>query len=212
MHFYDYFRSSAAYRCRIALNLKGLEPERTFVNLRTGEVRSDWYTKVNPQQLVPALVDGEATLTQSLAIIEYLDEVHPEPAFLPKDALGRARVRAISQAIACDIHPLNNLRILNYLTGELGQSEDAKNKWYVHWVTLGFTAIETQLAASADTGAYCHGDTVTMADICLVPQVFNARRFDVDMTPYPTIARIDAALSKLPAVDAAHPGKQPDTV
>ena len=212
MHFYDYFRSSAAYRCRIALNLKGLEPERTFVNLRTGEVRSDWYTKVNPQQLVPALVDGEATLTQSLAIIEYLDEVHPEPAFLPKDALGRARVRAICQAIACDIHPLNNLRILNYLTGELGQSEEAKNKWYVHWVTLGFTAIETQLAASADTGAYCHGDTVTMADICLVPQVFNARRFDVDMTPYPTITRIDAALSKLPAVDAAHPGKQPDTV
>jgi len=212
VHFYDYFRSSAAYRCRIALNLKGLEPERTFVNLRTGEVRSDWYTKVNPQQLVPALVDGEATLTQSLAIIEYLDEVHPEPAFLPKDALGRARVRAICQAIACDIHPLNNLRILNYLTGELGQSEEAKNKWYVHWVTLGFTAIETQLAASADTGAYCHGDTVTMADICLVPQVFNARRFDVDMTPYPTITRIDAALSKLPAVDAAHPGKQPDTV
>lgn len=212
MQFYDYFRSSAAYRCRIALNLKGLEPERTFVNLRTGEVRSDWFTKVNPQQLVPALVDGDATLTQSLAIIEYLDEIHPEPAFLPKDVLGKARVRAFSQAIACDIHPLNNLRVLNYLTAELGQSEDAKNKWYAHWVTLGFAAIEAQLAGSADTGTYCHGDTVTLADICLVPQVFNARRFNVDMTLYPTITRIDAALAELPAVDAAHPGKQPDTV
>ena len=212
MQFYDYFRSSAAYRCRIALNLKGLEPERTFVNLRTGEVRSDWYTKINPQQLVPALVDGDATLTQSLAIIEYLDEVHPEPAFMPKDPLGKARVRGISQTIACDIHPLNNLRILNYLTGELGQSEEAKNQWYVHWVNLGFTALEAQLAASADTGTYCHGDTVTMADICLVPQVFNARRFNTDMTPYPTIVRIDEALAQLPAVADAAPGKQPDAV
>lgn len=212
MQFYDYFRSSAAYRCRIALNLKGLEPERTFVNLRTGEVRSDWFTKVNPQQLVPALVEGEATLTQSLAIIEYLDEVHPDPAFLPKDPLGKARVRGIAQAIACDIHPLNNLRVLNYLSGELGVSDEAKNTWYAHWVGLGFTAIETQLAASDRTGTYCHGDTVTLADICLVPQVFNARRFNVDMTPYPTIVRIDEALSRLPEVAAAAPGKQPDAV
>ena len=212
MKFYDYFRSSAAYRCRIALNFKGLEPERTFVNLRTGEVRSDWYTKVNPQQLVPALVDGDVTLTQSLAIIEYLDEVHPEPAFMPRDALGKARVRSISQTIACDIHPLNNLRILNYLTGPLGQDEDAKNTWYAHWVSLGFNALEAQLASSSATGTYCHGDTVTMADICLVPQVFNARRFNVDMAPYPTLARIDEALAQLPEVAAAAPGKQPDAV
>jgi len=210
MHFYDYFRSSAAYRCRIALNLKGLDPERTFVNLRTGEVRSAWYTEINPQQLVPSLVLGEDVLTQSMAIIEYLDEQHPEPPLLPKDGLERARVRALAQSIACDIHPLNNLRVLNYLTGDMGLSEDKKLEWYHHWIEVGFTALETQLAGDPQTGTYCHGDTVGLADICLAPQVFNARRFEVDVDRYPTIARIDAAINALDAFADAQPGRQPD--
>ena len=210
MHFYDYFRSSAAYRCRIALNLKGLQPERTFVNLRDGEVRSDWYTDLNPQQLVPTLKDGDAVLTQSMAVMEYLDELHPDPPLLPGDPLGRARVRALSQSIACDIHPLNNLRVLTYLTGDMGLGEDKKLEWYRHWVAVGFTALEAQLAGDAQTGTYCHGEAVTMADVCLAPQVFNARRFETDLTPYPTIVRIDAAINALPAFADAQPGKQPD--
>lgn len=211
MKFYGYFRSSAAYRCRIALNLKGLTPEHRYLNLRTGEVGSEWYTSLNPQRLVPTLEEDGLVLSQSLAIIEYLDEVHPEPPLLPGDAAGRARVRQLSQIVACDIHPLNNLRVLTYLTRDLGVDDAAKNAWYLYWVTLGFEALEQLLASDPKTGVFCHGDSVTMADLCLVPQVFNARRFEVDLDPYPTIRRIDAACNEISAFVEAAPDVQPDS-
>jgi maleylacetoacetate isomerase len=208
---YDYFRSSAAYRVRIALNLKGLDPERAFVHLRRGAQRADDYLAVNPQGLVPALVtDGGDVLTQSLAIIEWLDETHPRPPLLPPDATGRARVRALALAIACDIHPINNLRVLNYLTGTLGVTEAQKNGWYRYWCDVGLEALETQLAREKATGAFCHGGTPSLADICLVPQLANARRVDLDLSPYPTLLRIEATCNALPAFAAAAPSKQPD--
>lgn len=212
MKFYDYFRSSAAFRLRIALNLKGLDPQRSFVHLRRKEHSSPEYLKLNPQGLVPALVDDDGTvLTQSMAIIEYLDETRPEIPLLPSDPVGRARVRAISQAISCDIHPLNNLRVLRQL-GELGLDEQTRNGpgWYQHWVATGFTAVEAMLADSQATGVYCHGDTPTMADCCLVPQIFNATRFGTDIADYPTINRVFDALMALPAVADAQPSRQPD--
>lgn len=210
MKVYGYFRSSAAYRVRIALNLKGLTPETVYVHLRRKDHHSDWFDALNPQHLVPTLVtETGAALSQSLAIIEYLDETHPDPPLLPADPLGRARVRQIAQIVACDIHPLNNLRVLGYLTGPLGQSEDARDAWYRHWVALGFRAIEKLLDDPA-TGPFCHGDSPGLADLCLVPQVFNARRFQVDMTPYPGIAAVDARLNALPAFDKAKPENQPD--
>ncbi|GIK85437.1 MAG: maleylacetoacetate isomerase [Burkholderiales bacterium] len=211
MKLFDYFRSSAAYRVRIALALKGLAPERTFVHLRHGAQRAGDYLALNPQGLVPALVaDDGAVLTQSLAIVEWLDETHPQPPLLPSDADGRARVRSIAQAIACDIHPLNNLRVLNYLTGTLGVSEAQRDGWYRYWVDLGFEALERRLAGERATGRFCHGDAPTLADVCLVPQVANARRFAVDLAPYPTIVRIDAACAGVPAFAAAAPMRQPD--
>jgi len=211
MKLYDYFRSSAAYRVRIALNLKGLEAEREFVHLVKAQQRADAYLALNPQGLVPALVmDEGAVLTQSLAIIEWLDETHPEPPLLPADALDRARVRGLALAIACDIHPLNNLRVLNYLTNTLGVSNEQKNGWYRYWIDTGFEALEQRLAREPDTGRFCHGDAPTLADICLVPQVANARRYKMDLSPYPTITRIDAACQALPAFAAAVPEKQPD--
>jgi maleylacetoacetate isomerase len=211
MKLYDYFRSSAAYRVRIALNLKGLAPERTFVHLRRGAQRADDYLALNPQGLVPALVtDNGAVLTQSLAIVEWLDETHPRPPLLPADANGRARVRSIAQSIACDIHPLNNLRVLNYLTGTLGATEAQRDGWYRYWIDLGFEALEKRLAGERATGRFCHGDAPTLADVCLVPQVANARRFNVGLAPYPTIVRIDAACSELAAFADAAPSKQPD--
>ena len=212
MKLYDYFRSSAAYRVRIALKLKGLEYEAVPVHLLRagGEQLLPAYRAVNPSALVPSLVDEGVTITQSLAILEYLDEVHPLMPLMPRDALGRARVRSLALAIACDIHPINNLRILRYLVKQAGLSEEAKNAWYVHWVQEGFSALETQLAASPDTGRFCHGDTPTIADCVLVPQVFNAVRFNIEMAPYPTIMRIDAACTELPAFAAAHPSQQPD--
>lgn len=212
MQLYSYFRSSAAYRVRIALNLKGLSYDYVPVHLLKdgGQQLASEYTALNPSALVPTLVDGDAVLGQSLAIIEYLDETHPLPPLLPADPLGRARVRAISQNIACDIHPLNNLRVLKYLKHQMGVSEEAKNAWYTHWVEQGLASLEQMLATSASTGAFCHGDTPTMADLCLVPQVANARRFECDMTAMPTILRIDAACRELPAFDLAAPGKQPD--
>lgn len=212
MKLYDYFRSSAAYRVRIALRLKGLDYESVPVHLLRdgGEQLQAGYRAVNPQGLVPSLQDDGATITQSLAIIEYLDEMHPLAPLMPRDALGRARVRSLALAIACDIHPVNNLRILRYLVKEAGLSEEAKNAWYVHWVQEGFCALEAQLAGSPDTGRFCHGDTPTMADCLLVPQVFNAVRFNIDLAPYPTIARIDATCRELPAFVAAHPSQQPD--
>ena len=206
---YGYFRSSAAYRVRIALNLKGLGYAQAPVSLLRGEQRSADYLALNPQGLVPALLDNGVLLTQSLAICEYLDEAYPDSArLLPDAAVARAQVRAVAQAIACDIHPLNNLRVLNYLKVELGQDEAARNGWYRHWVGTGFAALERQLAASA--GQYCFGDTPTLADVCLLPQVFNAQRFAVDMAAYPLLARIAANLEQLPAFADAHPSRQPD--
>ena len=211
MKLYDYFRSSAAYRVRIALNLKGLVPERAFVHLRRGAQRHDDYLALNPQGLVPALLtDTGDVLTQSLAIIEWLDETKPQPPLLPADAAGRARVRALALAIACDIHQLNNLRVLNYLTGTLGVTEAQKTGWYRYWCDTGLEALETRLARDAATGAFCHGDAPTLADICLVPQLANARRVDLDLAPYPTLLRIEAACIALPAFADAAPSRQPD--
>ncbi|SHG54528.1 maleylacetoacetate isomerase [Massilia sp. CF038] len=212
MKLYDYFRSSAAYRVRIGLNLKGLGYESIPVHLVRdgGEQLQPAYRAINPSALVPALQDDGVTLTQSLAILEYLDEVHPLAPLLPRDALGRARVRALALMIGCDIHPINNLRVLRYLVNQAGLSEDAKNAWYTHWVQEGFAALEAQLADSAELGRFCHGDSPTIADCFLVPQVFNAVRFNIDMTPYPIIVRIDAALRELPAFAAAHPSVQAD--
>jgi maleylpyruvate isomerase len=208
---YDYFRSSAAYRVRIALNLKGQAPEREFVHLRKGDQRADEYLALNPQGLVPSLVtDGGAVLTQSLAILEWLDETYPQPPLLPADAAGRARVRAIALAVACDIHPINNLRVLNYLTGTFGVTEAQRNGWYKYWIDVGLEALETRLARERATGRFCHGDTPTIADICLVPQLANARRVAFDFTPYPTVMRIEAACNALAPFASAAPAKQPD--
>ena len=212
MKLYTYFRSSAAYRVRIALNLKGLAYDAVPVHLvkNGGEQRQQAYRDVNPNALVPSLQDGDLTITQSLAIIEYLDETHPDVPLMPADSAGRARVRAISQMIACDIHPIDNLRVLRYLVQQLGVSEDGKSEWYRHWVREGFAGLEAHLARDKGTGRYCHGESPTMADCVLVPQVFNARRLDVDMAPYPTIARIHGACMELNAFQDAHPSKQPD--
>lgn len=206
---YGYFRSSAAYRVRIALNLKGLAYRQAPVSLVKAEQRSADFLALNPQGLVPALQDGDVLLTQSLAICEYLDDAYPDTVqLLPADPVLSARVRAVAQAIACDIHPVNNLRILNYLKNELAASDDTRNAWYRHWVEEGFTALEQQLAASA--GQYCFGDSVTLADACLLPQVFNAQRFQVDMAAYPLLNRLAANLETLPAFAEAHPSRQPD--
>ena len=206
---YGYFRSSAAYRVRIALNLKGLAYRQAPVSLVKAEQRSADFLALNPQGMVPALQDGDVLLTQSLAICEYLDDAYPDTVpLLPGDPALRAKVRAVAQAIACDIHPVNNLRILNYLKNELAQDEAARNAWYHHWVAEGFAALETRLAAGQ--GPYCFGEQITLADVCLLPQVFNAQRFNVDMTPYPVLARIAANLERLPAFADAHPSRQPD--
>jgi len=209
MILHDYFRSSAAYRVRIALNLKGLAAERRFVHLRRGEQRAPAYLALNPQGLVPTLEVGGRHLTQSLAIIEYLDEKHPQPPLLPPGPEDRAWVRAVAFAIACDIHPLNNLRVLKYLDRELGIDEPRRNEWYRHWVREGFDAIETELARRA-VGPYCLGDLPTIADVCLVPQMANARRLGQDLTPYPRLRDIDAACLALPAFADARPELQPD--
>jgi maleylpyruvate isomerase len=210
MRLYSYFRSSAAYRVRIALNLKGLEFEYVAVHLIKNEQRAESYRRLNAQALVPTLADELGTFTQSLAIIEYLDERYPEPPLLPATAHERARVRAIALAIACDIHPLNNLRVLQYLKDTLGVSEEAKNAWYLHWIELGLSALETQVAASAQTGLFCHGDTPTLADVCLVPQLANARRLPIPLDPYPTLLGIESNCQKVDAFANAAPAMQPD--
>jgi maleylacetoacetate isomerase len=209
---YGYWRSSAAYRVRIALGLKGLTWESVPVHLVRdgGEQRKPSYRHINPQGRVPALEHDGRVLTQSLAIIEYLDETWPAPALLPSTAAARARVRALAQLIACDIHPLNNLRVLQYVGKEFGQSEDARNDWYRHWIADGFDALEALLAASPETGRYCHGDAPGLADALLVPQVYNARRYQCDLAAYPTITRIDQACSELPAFERARPERQLD--
>ena len=212
MQLYSYFRSSASFRVRIALALKGLAYDYMPVHLLRNEHLEPSYAGLTPTRLVPLLKDGEAQVAQSLAIIEYLDELHPQPPLLPGDALGRARVRALALDIACEIHPLNNLRVLRYLVHELGVSEDAKNAWYRHWVESGLEAVERQLASHPATGRLCHGDTPTLADCTLVPQIFNARRVDCRLDHLPTVMRVFDACMQLPAFDGAQPSRCPDAV
>ena len=209
MKLHGYFRSSAAFRVRIALNLKGIEAEQVFVHLRKGEQKAAPYIGLNPHKLVPALeVDG-GVLTQSLAIIEYLDETHPEPPLLPGNPLGRARVRSLALAVACDIHPLNNLRVLQHLKA-MGHSQAEGDGWYRHWIAVGLEGLEAQLAGDPQTGRFCHGDAASLADVCLVPQMTNARRFDCDVSGYPTLRRIEEACLAVPAFADALPERQPD--
>jgi maleylpyruvate isomerase len=209
MILYGHAMSSASYRVRIALALKGLQVTSVLLDLRAGEQRHEEFLQINSQGLVPALaLDDGAVLTQSVAIIEYLDEMHPEPPLLPQAPVARARVRALTQAIICDMHPLNNLRVLQYLETHLQHDKTARDTWYRHWVQLGFDAIERWLVRDAATGRFCHGDAPTIADVCLVPQVFNARRFAVDLTPYPRIVGIDAACRELAGFQGAAPDRQ----
>ena len=208
---HNYFRSSTSYRVRIALKMKGLDYDYVAHHLRHGGQRSAEFLAVNPQGLVPALVLEDGTvLSQSLAICEYLDEVHPEPPLLPADPLGRARVRMISQMIGCDIHPVNNLRVLNMLRSRFGADDAAVAEWFRHWVDATFEPLEGILTSDGKAGRFCHGDSVTLADLCLVAQVANNGRFGVDMSRYPTIGRIYEACMEIPAFVEAAPGRQPD--
>lgn len=208
---HNYFRSSTSYRVRIALNLKGVGYEYVAHHLRHGGNRAPDYLAINPQGLVPAMVWSDGTvIAQSLAIMEFLDETVPEPPLLPADPLGRARVRMLSQMIACDIHPVNNLRILNALRSRYGADDTEIADWFRHWVNETFQPLEKILSQSPETGSFCHGDTPGMADICVVAQVANNARFNVDMTPYPTICRIRDACMQLPAFADAAPARQPD--
>ncbi|MEZ5499904.1 MAG: maleylacetoacetate isomerase [Steroidobacteraceae bacterium] len=207
---HTYWRSSAAYRVRIALNVKGIEARQIACNLVSGEQGGSAYRQLNPQGLVPALLDGEQVIGQSLAIIEYLEDIHPLPALLPAEPLARARVRSIALAIACDIHPLNNLRVLNHLRDELAQSKEQIRAWYQHWIATGFAALEEEVARSSETGRYCCDDTLSLADVCLVPQVYNAERWQCDLAPYPRLRAINEHLCSLAAFAAARPEAQPD--
>jgi len=212
LRLYSYWRSSAAYRVRIGLNLKGLAHELVPVHLVRdgGQQHSAEYREINPQELVPTLCHGQRRMTQSLAILEYLDEVWPEPALLPATARERQRVRALAALVACDIHPLNNLRVLQYLDREWGVPQPERDAWVRHWIEAGFAAAEAMLAGHPSTDTFCEGNLPGLADCCLVPQVYNARRFGIDMAAYPTIERIEAACLALPAFDAARPENQPD--
>ncbi|MCK2087809.1 maleylacetoacetate isomerase [Thauera aromatica] len=210
MKLYNFFRSGSSHRLRIALNLKGIAYEYVPVDLRTEEHLGAAFKAVNPQQLVPALVDGELTLIQSPAVIEWLEERHPTPPLLPANTEDRARVRAMAAIVGCDIHPINNRRILEYLRGPLGADEDAVNAWCATWIRAGFEALEAMLAADRRRGRFCFGDTPGLADVYLVPQVDSARRFKVDLAPYPNIVAIDAACAELDAFRRAAPGAQPD--
>ncbi len=212
MKLYTYFRSSGSFRVRIALNLKGLHSTYEPVHLRRngGEQFTPEFRKLNPQALVPVLEDGGELLTQSLAILEYLEEVYPDPPLLPKEAVARARVRAMALNIACEIHPLNNLRVLGYLKKELQVTEEAKLTWYQHWVELGFQALETQLSQNRELGPFCYGQSPTIADCCLVPQLFNARRFGCDLSSFPTLIAIERRCNELAAFRSAAPDRQPD--
>ncbi|HXS08030.1 MAG TPA: maleylacetoacetate isomerase [Rhizomicrobium sp.] len=208
---YSYFRSSAAFRVRIALNLKGLSADTHFVHLLKdgGQQHGEAYREINPQEIVPTLVAQGQALGQSLAIIEYLDEIVPEPALLPSEPLARARVRQLALLIACDIHPLNNLRVLRQLK-QLGIEDDARLGWQRHWIGEGFRALEALLAGDPARGAFCHGDKPTLADLCLIPQMTNARRVELDLAPFPTLLAIEAAAYRLPAFVTARPENQAD--
>ncbi|MCE3232411.1 MAG: nagL 1 [Rickettsiaceae bacterium] len=209
MKLYEYFRSSCSYRLRIALNIKGLDAEKTHINLLKNEQFSDGYKAINPQSSVPTLVDGNTAIYQSLAAIEYLDETYPDNPLLPKGPAKRAKVRSIALAIVADMQPLNNISVLNYLVNELGISEEQKLKWYKHWINKGLGAIEPILSIS---DKYCHRDSVTLADICLIPQVYNALRFKCDTSAFPKIMRIYETCNQLPAFEQAKPENHPDFV
>ncbi len=207
---HGYFRSSAAYRLRIAMNLKGLAPGFRSVHLRRGDQRTDTYRSLNPQGLVPALETGDgAVLTQSLAIIEWLDETHPTPPLLPRDPLGRAHARAFAQVIACDIHPLQNLRVLRYLKARFGQDQDGLDAWCRHWIEPGLAACEALLAGGPEA-AFAFGDAPGLAEICLVPQMASADGFGLDLAPFPRLRALRGRCEALPAFADAHPSKQPD--
>jgi maleylpyruvate isomerase len=212
MRLYSYFRSSAAFRVRIALNLKGLAYDYAPVHLLRdgGQQLKPEYRELNPDGIVPTFIDGDNVLTQSLAIIEYLEETHPEPALLPGTPLDRAFIRSIALQVACEIHPVDNLRVLKYLKHKLQIGDEAKDAWYRHWLESGFESLEKRLANDARVGKLCFDDTPTLADLCLVPQVFNARRFNIDMNRYPTIERIANHAEQIDAFVRAAPGQQPD--
>ena len=210
MILHGYYRSSASFRVRIALALKGIAYENAFLHLRKGEQKAEAFRAINPHGLIPVLEEGGVVLTQSLAIIEYLDETHPDPAFLPATPADRAYVRALAQSIACDIHPIDNLRVLNYLREYFGADETAIGNWYNHWIGTGFAGLETTLTADPRTGTFCYGDTPGLADILLVPQVVNAANYKLDMTSFPTISRIFDSCMTLPAFANAHPRAQAD--
>ena len=210
MKLFTYFRSSAAFRVRIALNLKGIDYEPSFVHLVKGEQLKGDFAKLNPQLLVPALDDAGLLVSQSLAIMEYLEEKYPKPALLPADAAGRARVRALSLFVACEIHPLNNLRTLKYLRSGFGFTEDQIETWYRHWIADGLEKLETSLGQSGDTGAFSHGATPTMADCFLVPQIFNAQRYKCNLAPFPTVMRVFDRCMTQEAFRKAQPAQQPD--
>jgi len=209
MRLYSFFLSSAAFRVRIALNLKGVDYETVSVNLPQGEHRDGTFLATNPQATVPVIDDDGTILWQSLAIIDYLDARFPEPRLIPEEPVARARVQALAQLIVCDMHPLNNLRVRNYLRGELKLDEAGLSRWYKHWIAEGFAGLEA-LVRRFTGGRYCFGDAVSVADVCLVPQVYNARRFDCDLAPYPTILRIADGLQAEPAFARAAPDVQPD--
>ena len=212
MRLHTYFRSSAAYRVRIALNLKGLDYTAVPIHLLRGggEQHGEAFAQFNPARLLPVLQDGAATITQSLAIIEYLEETHPEPPLLPAAVAERARVRALALSIACDIHPLNNLRVMRYLKSEFDLDETQRERWSRHWIQQGFDALERMLAGSAQTGGFCHGDSPSVADCCLVPQIANAQRLQCPLEAYPTLMRIHDRCVRLPAFARAAPAAQPD--
>jgi maleylacetoacetate isomerase len=212
LHLYTYFRSSAAYRVRIALNLKRLEYASVPVHLLRGggEQHGDQFAQRNPAQLVPVLEEGTSTITQSLAIMEYLEETHPEPPLLPKGAAARARVRALALGIACDIHPLNNLRVQRYLKASFGLDDAQRDDWTRHWIALGFEAFERMLASDSQTGSFCHGEFPTLADCCLVPQIANSQRVQLPLNAYPNLRRIQENCLRLRAFTDAAPGAQPD--
>jgi maleylacetoacetate isomerase len=210
MELYNYFRSSASYRVRIALALKKLDYVYKPVHLTKNEQLDESYAAVSASRLVPLLKDGDALITQSLAICEYLEETHPEPPLLPADPLGRARVRALALDIACEIHPLNNLRVLRYLVRDLKLSEEDKNRWYAHWVETGLETVERQLTGQPATGRFCHGDKPTLADVVLVPQVFNAQRMNCRLDHVPGVMRVFEECMALPAFDDTQPSKCPD--
>jgi maleylacetoacetate isomerase len=210
MQLYNYFRSSASFRVRIALAVKGLDYEYLPIHLTKNEQFGAAFANLAAARLVPVLKDGDTVLTQSLAIMEYLDERHPQPPLLPRDAAGRARVRALALDVACEIHPLNNLRVLRYLVHELKLDENAKNAWYRHWTETGLEALERQLAGHAATGTFCHGDTPTLADCVLVPQIFNARRLDCKLDHVPVVMRIFEHCMAQEAFQKAQPSACPD--